>query len=747
MRPTGWRLRRATGVALRQCEQTALVRGLVCCQAPATAKKGLPRPSQATLSGHDAHSRRWFWSRQPRPQLLGIEGLEGPKDFPRLAREAVDEAKRKLAGASEKSAEELVTALDDASNVLCRIADAAELIRNVHPDQKYVAQASEAVQEVAAYMGDVNLDRGMYDGLHAAEHGPTFGSLSAEAQSVLQHMRVSMAHEGVHLPDAEKEICLQLLEHEQHLSFEIVQQQERLRRSEGTDGSGAWVPRGHVAEALGGALKQLPSRKDGVDEEIFIPSDSIFADQVMKASQFADTRQAVYEAQQVSDEEGANAMASLLQARQQLAQLRGYSTWNDYAQREALLSTPSRVDSFLGAAWERLKPGFEADLRSMAAEQLRFGLGPGRLRPWDVPLLLHRCRQEHLQEESKVSEYLTYGSLMNGVKLISSDLLGIGFRQAEPANGEVWHPSVQKYELHDGDHMLGIMYLDPFMRPGKMVQSAQFTLQGSKTLPGGGRQVPMTSLVFSLPVGDAGLPLSYAITFMHEIGHAMHSLLSQTTFQHLSGTRGTVDFVEFPSHLFEHFVLDPSCLASYAVHAKTRTAMPMEVQQICRKGRLRFAHFEAMQQLMYAVVDQAFYSYCPSIGKDADASSASEGVRQHLASALARFDAELEGGPFEGPATALLGLSRPSKFDHLIHYGGSYYCYLFNRALSAHIWQNSFQEDPFAAGHGERLRSLLQGGSVVQTLEPIEALLPRGAARFRAEDVPFDAFVQQLSIA
>ena len=94
---------------------------------------------------------------------------------------------------------------------------------------------------------------------------------------------------------------------------------------------------------------------------------------------------------------------------------------------------------------------------------------------------------------------------------------------------------------------------------------------------------------------------------MHEIGHAVHSLLSETQFQHLSGTRGTIDFVEpltnwqilsfkggqifylsvysvyskhfsipptqeFPSHLFEHFVMDPESLATFAAHNSTGRA-------------------------------------------------------------------------------------------------------------------------------------------------------------------------------
>merc|ERR1712072_1430172 len=120
-------------------------------------------------------------------------------------------------------------------------------------------------------------------------------------------------------------------------------------------------------------------------------------------------------------------------------------------------------------------------------------------------------------------------------------------------------------------------------------------------------------------------------------------------------------------------------------------------------------------------------------------------VQQHLVAELARFDTDLEG-PFNGRFSELLGLSRPSKFDHLVHYGGSYYCYLFNRALSAHVWKHGFQVDPFREESGTRLREFFKAGSVVQSLRAIEALCP-GAGGFSPEDVPLDAFVAQLSSA
>ena len=61
--------------------------------------------------------------------------------------------------------------------------------------------------------------------------------------------------------------------------------------------------------------------------------------------------------------------------------------------------------------------------------------------------------------------------------------------------------------------------------------------------------------------------------------------MSRTKFQHMSGTRGPVDFVETPSHLMENFVRDHRSLKAFAFHHITGEAVPAEKVGSCVSKR------------------------------------------------------------------------------------------------------------------------------------------------------------------
>ena len=113
----------------------------------------------------------------------------------------------------------------------------------------------------------------------------------------------------------------------------------------------------------------------------------------------------------------------------------------------------------------------------------------------------------------------------------------------------------------------------------------------------------------------------------------------------MSGTRGSVDFVELHSHLFEHFVMDTSALRRYLTDdvdslsaAKNSAAAKNsgdgakleKALAAYSKHKNSFSHIDATQQLLFALVDQAFYS-CDVGGVDI------EQMQESISSTLKSF--------------------------------------------------------------------------------------------------------------
>jgi intermediate peptidase len=221
------------------------------------------------------------------------------------------------------------------------------------------------------------------------------------------------------------------------------------------------------------------------------------------------------------------------------------------------------------------------------------------LYPWDVQYYTsqyhsvesaeNRQQREQINSrtraQAKIKEFLSLEACIDGLRLISRELFGLELEQSPLGPHEGWlnaaakdtpqqDARLQKYVVREArtGTVVGTVYLDLYARDSKFPGSAQFTVQcgcvrthiNAASNPGTGAdhgtasglvqhtQLPIVALVFhfkapSTPVDCARhtlLSLQEVETLHHEWGHALHSLLSKTRFQHLSGTRGGTDFVE-----------------------------------------------------------------------------------------------------------------------------------------------------------------------------------------------------------
>ncbi|CAG0913875.1 unnamed protein product [Notodromas monacha] len=303
--------------------------------------------------------------------------------------------------------------------------------------------------------------------------------------------------------------------------------------------------------------------------------------------------------------------------------------------------------------------------------------GSGPLAPWDPPYYASLTRQKDFGvTSSSVASYFSLGSCMEGLDKLLQTLYGIRLELCEAAPGELWSNDVRKLAVvHEADGLLGYVYCDFFDRHDKPHSDCHFTIQGGRRLSDGSYQVPIVVLLLSFPPGGFGTDGTFGRTppclspgmvdnLFHEFGHALHSVMGRTRYQHVTGTRCPTDFAEVPSTMMEFFAGDPRVISTFAVHYKTGEKMPEEL----------------------------IYRLC--------------GSRHCL------FLSEVQNDYYGLPHVPNTGWQL--RFSHLVGYGAKYYSYLMSRAVSAWIWSRYFKNDPFDRPGGEAVRyGLLSHGGAV----------------------------------
>ena len=190
--------------------------------------------------------------------------------------------------------------------------------------------------------------------------------------------------------------------------------------------------------------------------------------------------------------------------------------------------------------------------------------------PWDESFLMDSYQSSKVSERGEdgtiskprdsLRDFLSVTSCMHGLRYVCGKIFGIDMKFEEISSNEKW-----THEEHGDDLIkcslwgpqgdgLGYIYFDLYTRPDKFSGAAHFTTRcGCSNLSpsmkhdsadGCEQQLPVIVLVLNLPRQNEHLDLQQLESLYHEMGHALHSLLSRTKFQHLSGTRGSTDFVE-----------------------------------------------------------------------------------------------------------------------------------------------------------------------------------------------------------
>ncbi|WP_223428486.1 M3 family metallopeptidase [Tateyamaria pelophila] len=295
--------------------------------------------------------------------------------------------------------------------------------------------------------------------------------------------------------------------------------------------------------------------------------------------------------------------AEILKLRSERAKLLGYDSFADYKLETEMAKTPDAVRDLLMAVWEPAKARAEADGAVLEEMMLADGVN-GPLEPWDWRFYAERRRKDlHDLDEAELKPYFQLDRMIEASFACATRLFGLEFK---PLDVPLYHPDCRAWDVtRDGKHV-AVFIGDYFARGSKRSGAWCSAMRAQAKFPA--PQTPVVINVCNFAKGDPAL-LSYddARTLFHEFGHALHQMLSDVTYESVSGTSVARDFVELPSQLYEHWLDVPEVLREYATHAETGAAMPPELLDNVLAAATYDMGFQTVEYVASALVDLAFH--------------------------------------------------------------------------------------------------------------------------------------------
>ena len=299
--------------------------------------------------------------------------------------------------------------------------------------------------------------------------------------------------------------------------------------------------------------------------------------------------------------------AEILALREERAALLGYESFAAYKLETQMAGTPDAVRDLLMSVWAPARAQADRDAEVLTAMMRADGIN-GDLEPWDWRYYAEKRRQaEHDLDEAAVKPYLSLEAMIAAAFDCAHRLFGLEFR---PLDAALYHPDCRAWEVTREGRHVAVFIGDYFARASKRSGAWCSAMRGQAKRPR--TQGPVVINVCNFAKGDPAL-LSYddARTLFHEFGHALHQMLSDVTYESLSGTNVARDFVELPSQLFEHWLEVPEVLDTHARHVGTGAPMPAEMRDKVLAAANFDTGFQTVEYVASALVDLAFHEGTP----------------------------------------------------------------------------------------------------------------------------------------
>ncbi len=513
-----------------------------------------------------------------------------------------------------------IVALDNAGDRLDKISSIFFNLNAAETNRQMQALAREISPLLSKHSNDILLNDKLFEKIKFVFDNEDKESLSNEQIKLLDDTYNSFTRNGALLSKSDKEELRKISEELSNLTLKfgenvlIETNDFVLNISDSKDLAG--LPQS-IIDAAADVAKQ--KKQTGWSFTLQYPSYVPF----MKYADNRELRKAMFmayanRANNNNDKDNKKIIYKIVNLRLKKANLLGYATYADFVLEKRMAKSVENVNKFLDDLLNKSISFAKKDIDDVKNFAKTLGFND-TLERWDYSYYSEKLKNkvfDYTEEQTK--PYFELNNVKNAVFALATRLYDIHFKLNKKI--EVYHPEVEVYEVFDKeDNFLAVLYLDFHPREGKQ-GGAWMTNYGEQYIINGKNIRPHVSLVtnFSRPTGNIPSLLTYneVITFMHEFGHGLHGMLSNTTYRSQSGTNVYRDFVELPSQFFENWGTQKEWIQSVGVHYKTGEIIPDKlVDKIINSINFQ-SGYQMVRQLSFGINDMAWHTLTSEFNDD-----------------------------------------------------------------------------------------------------------------------------------
>jgi len=315
-------------------------------------------------------------------------------------------------------------------------------------------------------------------------------------------------------------------------------------------------------------------------------------------------REELYRAYSTRAPQNAVIIDELLALRQEMANILGFESYSAYSLATKMSPDVSSVLKFLRDLSTKAKSQAQHELFKL--KDMAYEDGIKEMQSYDSGFYSEILKKKNYDlDEELYRPYFEKNSVVNGLFNFLKNMFGLEFKKVDI---NIWDEKAQAYDLYLNDTLRARLYLDLEARKDKRGGAWMHNWQSHCVDEHNKEHLASAFIVCNFPASNDNTPSLLrhddVVTLFHEMGHALHHMLSQISENSVSGVHGVEwDAVEFPSQFLENFAYEPQVLKMFASHIETLEALSDEMIEKLVKAKNFQSAMQMMRQVEFSLFD------------------------------------------------------------------------------------------------------------------------------------------------